>query len=92
MDILLGIPKNNVFLGIVFATTIWALFAFTRPKKKKVDTKKYSVVVDAKELIRRAPESPDKVGISTSLIATGLLSHPPVLLVRESASTLILSV
>ncbi len=89
MDIL-GIPKDNkLLLSVVCATALWVLFAFTRPKKKK-DTKKYSVVIDEKERIRRAPESPHKVGISTSLTATGL-SHPPVL-VRESARTLKLSV
>ncbi len=72
-----GIPMDKFLLSSACGYVLWLYFALTHPKKRKKDTKKYSVVVDEKERIRRAPESPDKVGISTSLTATsGVISSP----------------
>ncbi len=62
-------PAELLFSIITCNAIVWLFYIVTNPKRKK-DTKRYSIVVDEKERIRRAPESPDEVGNFTSLTAT----------------------
>ncbi len=62
-------PGELLFRIITCNTILWVFYIVTKPKRKK-DMKRYSIVVDEKERIRRAPESPDEVGTFTSLTAT----------------------
>eukprot|EP01084_Bolivina_argentea_P254709 428269_1 len=53
-------PAELLFSIITCNAIVWLFYIVTNPKRKK-DTKRYSIVVDEKERIRRAPESPDEL-------------------------------